>query len=51
MATKNKAKDIDYGRWVTEGKKPYSSVKVPNANKKAIEEMAIEEMNKKKKGK
>jgi hypothetical protein len=43
---KDKAKDVDYGRWVTEGKKPYSNVKVPDANKKAIEEM-----NKKKKGK
>ena len=46
MATKNKAKDVDIGRWVTEGKKPYSDVKVPDANRKAIEEM-----NKKKKGK
>ena len=46
MATKNKASDPDIGRWVTEGKKPYNVVKIPDANRKAIEEM-----NKKKKGK
>lgn len=46
MAGNSKAKSVDVGRWVTEGKKPYSDVKIPDANKKAIAEM-----NKKKKGK
>ena len=46
MTKKDKSRSVDAGRWVTDGKKPYSNVKVPDANKKAIEEM-----NKKKKGK
>ena len=48
MAKKDKSKNVDeVGRWTYgSGKKVYRDVKVPDANKKAIEEM-----NKKKRGK
>ena len=46
MAKNSKAKSVEIGRWVTEGKSPYVVVNLPNANKKAIAEM-----NKNKKGK